>query len=236
MIQFATNRATRKSLINFFFQDINSILLLLDFGGVAVFAISGALVASRKCLDPVGFALVATVTGIGGGTLRDLLLGNDVFWITQPNYVGLCVALALMVYFVAPRIEYRYRVLLWADAAGLSLFCVLGARVAVEAGYGGTIAIVMGLLSATFGGLIRDVLCNEVPLILRNEIYATAALCGSLVYIVLESLSLPASYAELGGILACFLVRALGLSKGLSLPSYRARAGREYPADDKPEF
>lgn len=236
MIQFGLTKAARKSLINFFFQDVNSILLLLDFGGVAVFAISGALVASRKCLDPAGFALVATVTGIGGGTLRDLLLGNDVFWITQPNYVVLCVALALLVYFVAPRIEYRYRVLLWADAAGLSLFCVLGARVAVETGSGGIIAIVMGLLSATFGGLIRDVLCNEVPLILRNEIYATAALCGSLVYILLESLSLPASYAELGGILACFLVRALGLSRGLSLPNYRARAGREYPADNKPKF
>ncbi|MFK7860292.1 MAG: trimeric intracellular cation channel family protein [Granulosicoccus sp.] len=208
----------------------------LDFAGVAVFAISGALVASRKCLDPVGFALIATITGIGGGTLRDLLLGQNVFWIYQPSYISLCVALALMVYFVAPHIEYRYRVLLWADAAGLSLFCVLGARLAADAGFSGTIAIVMGLLSATFGGLIRDVLCNEIPLILRNEIYATAALCGAFVYIILESFSLPYASAELGGICACFLVRALGLSRGLSLPSYRPRAGRDYPPDNKPEF
>ncbi len=215
---------------------MEAILVWLDFAGVAVFAISGALVASRKCLDPVGFALIATVTGIGGGTLRDLLLGQDVFWVYQPTYIILCVAFALVVYVIAPRIEYRYRVLLWADAAGLSLFCVLGARVAVESGFSGTIAIVMGLLSATFGGLIRDVLCNEIPLILRNEIYATAALCGATVYVILEPLSLPYNGAMLAGISTCFLVRALGLSKGLSLPSYLPRAGRDYPAEDRPEY
>lgn len=181
----------------------------------------------------MGFALVATVTGIGGGTLRDLLLGRDVFWILQPNYVGLCVAIALMVYFLAPHIEYRFRALLWADAAGLSLFCVLGAKVAIEAGFSGTIALVMGLLTATFGGLIRDVLCNEIPLILRNEIYATAALAGALVYVMLNMFTLPYRSAELGGMCACFTVRAFGLSRGLSLPSYRARAGRDYPSDDQ---
>ncbi len=201
-----------------------------------MFAISGALVASRKCLDPVGFALIATITGIGGGTLRDLLLGHGVFWVDQSHYVSLCVAVALIVYFVAPHIEYRYRVLLWADAAGLSLFCVLGARMAVESGFSGTIAVIMGLLSATFGGLIRDVVCNEIPLILRNEIYATAALAGALAYILLESLSLPFNLAEMGGIGTCFVIRALGLIHGLSLPGYRPRSGRDYPADNRPEF
>ncbi len=104
---------------------------------------------------------------------------------------------------------------------------------AVESGFSGLIALVMGLLTATFGGLIRDVLCNEIPLILRNEIYATAALVGALVYVVLEPIGLPFRGAELGGITACFLVRAFGLSRGLSLPSYRPRVGREYPNDDK---
>lgn len=222
--------------IDILLKPFDEILIWLDYAGVIVFAISGALVASRKCLDPVGFALIATVTGIGGGTVRDLLLGQNVFWVYQPGYVVLCVITAAIVYMVAPHVEYRYRLLLWADAAGISLFCVLGARVAVESGFSGTIAIVMGLLSATFGGLIRDVLCNEIPLILRNEIYATAALIGAFIYIVLESLALPYSVAELGGIAACFVVRAFGLSRGLSLPRYRPRAGREYPADDKPPF
>jgi len=215
-------------------ERFEGVLLWLDFAGVAVFAVSGALVASRKCMDPVGFALIATITGIGGGTLRDLLLARPVFWVYQPEYVGLCVCVALLVYVLAPRIEYRYRVLLWADAAGLSLFCVLGARVAVGFGASGTVAIVMGLLTATFGGLIRDVLCNEIPLILRHEIYATAALAGALAYVLLEAASLPYGGAELGGIGTCFLVRAFGLVSGLSLPGYRPRAGRDYPVDETP--
>lgn len=198
---------------------------------MAVFAISGALVASRKCLDPVGFALVATITGIGGGTLRDLLLGQSVFWVHQPSYVVLCIVVSSVVYFIAPHIEYRYRVLLWADAAGLSLFSVLGATLALEAGFNGVIAVVMGLLSATFGGLIRDVLCGEIPLILRKEIYATAALCGALVFTCLDPFPLPYPAAELGGIVAGFVVRALGLGWGLSLPSYRPRTGRKYPSE-----
>ncbi len=118
---------------------------------------------------------------------------------------------------------------MWADAFGLSLFCVLGASVANEAGFSGIIAVVMGLLTATFGGLIRDVLCGEIPLILRKEIYATAALCGALVFTWLNLTSLPYPVAELGGIAACFAVRALGLGLGLSLPNYRARKGRIYP-------
>lgn len=219
------------TLINTLPLSIDGILGWLDIIGVAVFAISGALVASRKCLDPVGFALIATITGIGGGTLRDLLLDQPVFWTAQPQYIAVSSIVAILVYFIAPHIEFRYRALLWADAAGLSLFSVLGASVAVAAGFGGTIAIVMGLLTATFGGLIRDVLCQEIPLILRNEIYATAAVCGALVYILLDPLPLPYRAAELGGIVACFSVRALGLIKGLSLPAYRARVGRDYPAD-----
>lgn len=210
---------------------IDRFLYWLDFAGVAVFAISGALVASRKCLDPVGFALIATITAIGGGTLRDLLMNQTPFWMTQPHYVGLCVVIALAVYFLAPHIEYRYKVLLWADAIGLSLFCVLGARYALESGFDSTIAIVMGLLTGAFGGLIRDVLCQEIPLILRQEIYATAALSGALVYTLLAPLPLPYRLAEFGGIAACFVVRALGLSRGLSLPAYRPRAGRKYPPD-----
>lgn len=212
-------------------QYVVGILEWFGFAGVAVFAISGALVASRKCLDPVGFALIATVTGVGGGTVRDLLLGQPVFWLNQPGYVVLCVAVALVVYFIAPHIEYRYRVLLWADAAGLSLFCVLGASIAIEAEFNGIIAIVMGVLTATFGGLIRDVLCAELPLILRKEIYATAALCGAVVFTLLEPLALPYPAAEVGGMVVCFVVRALGIGRSLSLPGYRPRTGRKYPSE-----
>ncbi len=218
--------------INNLAHTIDQLLVWFDLAGVAVFAVSGALVASRKCLDPVGFALIATVTGIGGGTLRDLLLGQPVFWVSQPHFVGLCVVVSLFVFFAAPFVEYRYRLLLWADAIGLSLFSVLGAKLAIVSGSGTTIAIVMGLSTATFGGLIRDVLCGEIPLILRHEIYATAALTGALVYACLASYTqLPYLIPELFGVITCFAVRALGLVRGLSLPTYRPRAGREYPTE-----
>ncbi|MCL4149560.1 UNVERIFIED_CONTAM: hypothetical protein GTU68_005757, partial [Idotea baltica] len=210
---------------------VDNIITWLDFAGIAVFAISGALVASRKCLDPVGFALIATVTGMGGGTVRDLLLAQPVYWVHQPSYIVLCVSMALAVYFIAPHIEYRFRALMWADALGLSLFSVLGASVAIDAGFSGIIAVVMGMLSATFGGLIRDVLCGEIPLILRKEIYATAALCGALVFTLLNPLPIPYPAAEIGGIVSCFIVRALGLGLGWSLPNYRPRKGRNYPRE-----
>ncbi len=160
---------------------IATLIAILDLFGVAVFAVTGALVASRKQMDIVGFALLATVTGIGGGTLRDLLLGfSPVFWVHQPIYVVICVAVAGLVFFTAHVPESRYRLLLWLDALGLSVFCVVGADKAMEAGTGAFIAIVMGVITATFGGLVRDVLGGEIPVILRKEIYASAALAGSI--------------------------------------------------------
>ena len=121
--------------------------------------------------------------------------------------------------------------LLWADAVGLSAFAILGAGVALHLDFGFTITIVMGVMTATFGGLIRDVLCNEIPLILRQEIYATAAALGAATYAILAQLPIPAWSAELGGITACFTLRALGLTLNLSLPSYKPRPGRHYPVE-----
>ena len=157
---------------------------LLDLFGVAVFAVTGALTASRKQMDIVGFALLATVTGIGGGTLRDLVLGaQPVFWVREPVYVAICIAVAVIVFFTAHIPESRYRLLLWLDALGLSFFCVAGADKALTADAGWFIAIVMGVITATFGGVVRDVLGGEIPVILRREIYATAALAGAGVFV-----------------------------------------------------
>ncbi len=203
----------------------------IDLAGVAVFAASGALVASRKRMDLVGFVLVATVTGIGGGTLRDVLLDRAVFWLHAPRYLILCAGVALALFFAAPFVQRRYPVLLWADAAGLAVFATLGARVALDAGFGATVAVLMGIMTATFGGLVRDVLCGEIPLILRREIYATAAAVGAAAYVALAAPPLPDGAATLGGIGAGFAVRAAGIGFGWSLPVYRAREGREYPSE-----
>ena len=194
--------------------------ILLDHAGVAVFAASGALTAARKRLDIVGFCLVATVTGIGGGTLRDLLLGNlPVYWVQVPSYALLCLAVAVIVFFAEPPLESRLRVLLWADALGLALFSVTGAERALQAGAPVLVAMLMGVITAAFGGIIRDVLCAELPLILRKEIYATAAAAGALVCTLLATADASAAVAETAGFAVAFGARAVGLAFGLSLPA-----------------
>ena len=185
-------------------------------------------------MDLVGFALLATVTGVGGGTLRDLVLGHAVFWLDQPGYVLLCALCSTLVFVAAPRIEYRYPVLLWADAVGLSVFAALGTYTTLEGGFSPVIAVLMGVMTATFGGLIRDVLACEIPLILRHEIYATAALIGAVTCAALYPFALPFRLAEIIGIAAGFATRAVALTHGLSLPRYRPQDARHYPVEHPP--
>jgi uncharacterized membrane protein YeiH len=199
----------------------------LDWLGVIVFAISGALVASRKQMDVVGFALLGTVTGIGGGTLRDLLLAQGpVFWVREPTYLILCVVVSCAVFFTAHIPQSRYRVLLWFDALGLALFAVAGAERALIAGSGSVVAVAMGVITATFGGIIRDVLGNESPVVLSREIYVTAALIGASMFIVLSGFGLARESALGAGLLAGLIVRGMALRRGWSLPRYRERPGR----------
>lgn len=206
---------------------IATLIVVLDLLGVAVFAVTGALVASRKQMDIIGFALLATVTGIGGGTLRDLVLGvQPVFWVRDPIYVAVCIAIAAIVFFTAHIPESRYRLLLWLDALGLSFFCVVGADKALDADAGWFIAIVMGVITATFGGIVRDVLGGEVPIILRKEIYATAALAGSAAFVVTFIAGIPGILAAFLGFAVCLVIRGAALRRGWSLPVYRPRPAR----------
>jgi len=201
---------------------------LLDLLGVAVFAVTGALTASRKQMDIVGFALLATVTAIGGGTLRDLVLGaQPVFWVREPIYVAVCIGVAAVVFFTAHIPESRFRLLLWLDALGLSFFCVAGADKALTAEAGWLTAIVMGVITATFGGVVRDVLGGEIPVILRKEIYATAALAGAAVFVGLFAAGMAGGLAAFLGFAVCLTIRGLALQRGWSLPVYRPRPGRD---------
>lgn len=150
------------------------ILELLDYTGVAVFAATGALSASRKQLDIIGFVFLAAATGIGGGTFRDVILGaTPVFWVVNPTYLLVCVAVALIVFVLSHRIESRYRLLLWLDAMGLSAYCVMGAAKGLAATGSPTVAITTGVLTASFGGILRDLLANEPSVLLRPEVYVT---------------------------------------------------------------
>lgn len=208
-------------------QALQHALTAFDLVAVAVFAVTGALVASRKEMDVFGFSMLGTVTGVGGGSIRDLLLGQTpVFWVKEPIYILVCVAVSVIVFFTAHIPASRYRVLLWLDCLGLSLVSVLGAQRGLDAGAGPVVAVVMGVITATFGGIARDILGAESPLVLRKEVYVTAALFGATIFIAAASLGLDRLLAAVAGFTACFAVRALAITYHWSLPPYRARPGR----------
>jgi uncharacterized membrane protein YeiH len=199
----------------------DSIAQILDWFGVCVFALTGALVASRKQMDIVGFALLGSVTGIGGGTVRDILLGAlPVFWVQTPAYLLTCVVVSCAAFFVTHLVQSRQRLLLWCDAVGLALFSVTGAEIAQDLGAGTTVTIAMGIATATFGGIIRDILGGDVPVILRREIYVTAALLGSSVFAVCLQLGLAKNLSLAAGFLAALALRAAAIRFDLSLPIF----------------
>jgi len=206
-----------------------TLLAFLDLCAVALFAVTGALAASRKEMDIFGFFLLGTVTGIGGGTVRDVLLGQvSVVWIHDPTYVLVCVVASGLTFFSAHLVASRYIVILWLDALGLALFAVMGADKALSVGAHPVTAIVLGMITATFGGIIRDVLANETSLLLKEEIYVTAAFIGAASFVAL-SLFLPQSRLPLiVGFLLCFAIRGLALRFGWKLPGYKPRPGRDF--------
>lgn len=207
---------------------LDSLIIFLDWFGLCVFAVTGALVASRKQMDIVGFAMLGSVTGIGGGTFRDVILGiQPIFWVKQPAYLLTCVIVACATFFFAHILQHRYRYLLWLDAVGLALFAVTGAGAAQADGVHASIAVAMGVATATFGGIIRDVLGGSVPIILSQEIYITAALAGASVFVVLMNMGASQDVAVMLGFAAGFGLRAAALYWGLTLPRYRPKSGND---------
>ncbi len=197
-----------------------TMIQLFNYAGIFVFAATGALAASRRQLDIMAFIFLAAVTGIGGGTLRDLILGVPVFWVKDPGNLLVCAAAAIVVYFSANLLESRYRVLLWLDAIGLAAYSVIGAAKSLALGFDSTIAVVTGIMTATFGGILRDIISGEPSVVMRREIYVTAALAGSLVYILLHGITAKPEISALAASLTAFAVRGGALYFGWCLPSY----------------
>jgi uncharacterized membrane protein YeiH len=205
---------------------LDSIAQFLDWFGLCVFALTGALVASRKQMDVVGFALLGSVTGIGGGTIRDVLMGAlPVFWVQKPAYLLTCVLVSCGAFFIAHLVQSRQRLLIWADAVGLALFSVTGTDIAQTQGVGSVIAIALGVATATFGGIIRDILGGDVPVILRREIYVTAALLGSTVFSMCLEFGLAKNISLAAGFMAALALRAAAIRFDLSLPIF-SHSGR----------
>jgi uncharacterized membrane protein YeiH len=197
------------------------ILELLDLGGVAVFAVSGALAAARKNLDLLGVVVIATATAVGGGTLRDVLLDrHPVFWIAQPHYlyIILCAALATIAY--TRRFRPPDRALAVVDALGLAFFTISGAQIAEAAGLAGVVVVLMGTITGVAGGVIRDVLSAEIPLILKKgQIYATAAIFGAAIYLLLQ-FGIDRTYAALAGMFFIAAVRLAAITWNWTLPVF----------------
>jgi uncharacterized membrane protein YeiH len=202
-------------------------LQILDYAAVAVFAVTGALVASRSQLDIVGFIFIACLTATGGGTVRDTILDRTVFWVADPVVLAVATAAAIAVFLTAHRLESRYRALLWIDAFALAVAVPAGVAAAQGMGQSWPIILVMGMVTGCLGGLLRDVVCNEVPLVLKQgELYVTCAFAGALAAV----LATRAGLEGLPSLAICAAVtlslRAGSIAFGWRLPVYRSRAPR----------
>lgn len=198
-----------------------------DILGTVAFAISGVLVAMEKRLDLFGVGIIALVTALGGGTLRDLLIGSTpVTWTTTPVYMYVILGAVLFAVLFQSRLKYLRTSLFLFDTIGIGLYTMVGIEKGVEAGLEPLICVTLGTITASFGGVLRDILCNEIPVIFRKEIYATACILGGAGYFLLLKTPLPEAYAYLLGLALVIGIRLLAVRYGIALPDiYKKRPG-----------
>ena len=204
-----------------------------DILAAVVFAVSGSLVASRKGMDVMGFMWFAVITGVGGGTVRDLILNVPVFWVQNPAHVSACLVTAVVMHFVAPLVESRYKTHLWFDAFGLALVTVAGTVKASDVGAPALVAIAMGAVTGSVGGIIRDTLGHVPSVLLGHEIYITASVLGACTYVGFNGLGVGRLPAMVAGFLVTFGVRGLAIKFGWSLPVFRKSTKRERWKSDR---
>jgi uncharacterized membrane protein YeiH len=195
-------------------------LELLDYFGVAVFAVSGALLAAERKQTLVTFIFFAVVTGVGGGTMRDLLIGAPVFWVHTNATLLICIAAALLVWLLRPR-RLSGLALLWFDAAGLAAYATYGAAKALAYGVAPVPAFGMGVLTACAGGMIRDVLAGEPSILMRPELYVTAAALSASLFVALSLAGLGDGMAGVVSAIAGFLLRGGAIARGWALPQFQ---------------
>jgi len=201
-------------------SSLPSALVLLDYFGIAVFAISGALVAAEKRQDFFTFVFFAVVTGVGGGTLRDLLIGAPVFWVRTNATLLICIGAAVLVWFISRR-RFAGNALLWFDAAGMAAYAAYGAAKALSYGVAPVPAFAMGVLTACIGGIIRDVLAGEPSVLMRRELYVTPAALSAGLFVALRLAGLAVWPAAAVAIAAGFALRGAAIAWRWSLPAYR---------------
>lgn len=198
-------------------------LIIIDLLGTFSFAVSGAFLAMQKKLDPFGVLVLSFVTAIGGGTLRDIMIGNlPVSWLKNDTTTIVIFSAAILTMLFGRFLKHLTTTLFLFDALGLGLFTIVGIELAIEKEFSIGVCIALGTITACFGGVIRDVLLNDVPLLFRKEIYALACITGGLSYFVLRRINLDEDVSKTIGILIIFLIRIIAVRYKLSLPQFYA--------------
>ena len=196
-----------------------SVLYFLDLLGTAAFAASGALAGVQRRMDLLGVVVLGLVTAVGGGTIRDVLLGTvPPFCFNDENYLYLSIVVALLVFYFHHSLDFLHRPLLYFDALGLGTFLVIGTGKALAYHHGFLVAVMMGVMTATAGGVVRDVLSDQVPFILQKEIYATACIFGGILYYVLYRAGVNESLTAVIAALFVVIIRVIAIHRHWSLP------------------
>lgn len=202
-------------------QANDTLIYGLGLAASVVCAVTGVLVARDKGVDLFGALMAGVATSLGGGTVRDLLLGRKVFWMADETYLWVTVITAMLTFFITRVRHLPEKLFLIPDAIGLSLFAIVGTQVALDWNMPWLTASLLGVLTAVLGGLLRDVMINEVPLVFSSELYATAAWFGSITLIVLDALGVHATVAAWMGILVCIMVRLMAIRWKVTLPRFK---------------
>lgn len=209
-----------------------NLILVLDIIGTVAFAVSGVLTAMNRRMDPFGILIVASAAAIGGGTLRDVLIGVPVMWMHDLTYLYVILATTIITIPFRKRIRYIRRSLFLFDTIGLALYTVVGVEKGIEAGFSPVICIVLGTMTASFGGVLRDILSNKIPIIFRKEIYATASILGGVTYFILTKTPLSNGYIVIISMVSIMIIRLLAIYFDLSLPNVYTKSELESIDDD----
>lgn len=197
---------------------------LLDLLGTSVFAISGALVAMRKKLDPFGVFIIGFVTAVGGGTVRDVLIGHQpVTWMQNISYIFASITGVVFAILFRNKLKYINKSLSLFDTIGIGIFTIIGTKIGVNAHFHPIISIALGTITATFGGVIRDILCNRVPIIFKAEIYATACIIGATVFIILQQFKISTTFLYSSTALTVSIIRLIAIKYHLSFPPFHQK-------------
>ena len=202
---------------------MGELFYITGMSAVAVSAITGVLEAGRKPIDLFGVVLVALVSALGGGTIRDLLLQRPVFWVADQTYLAAAIAAGVATFVVVRLVRLPANLFVVPDAMGLALFTIIGTQTALALGAPWIVATFLGVVTGVFGGVLRDILCNEVPLVFAGELYATASWAGAMLFVGLLRLGVAGGNASLLAMAAIFLLRMAAIRWRITLPSFSSR-------------